>query len=65
MSTKYIADSLLKYIEEFFNGIKPEKILNYEYDGKYHSITLDYGDDEIIYMYIAEKDNAYRAVLIA
>lgn len=36
------------------------RVTSYEQDGKYHEVTLDFGDDEVLELTIVENRNGYR-----
>ena len=38
------------------------KVTGYEQDGKYHEVTLDFGDDEVLDLTLVENRNGYRIV---
>ena len=46
----------------FLKDIYPAefKVIGYEQDGKYHDVTLDFGDDEVLDLTIVETRNEYR-----
>lgn len=53
MPSKLVTFLKSKYPAQF-------KVTSYEQDGKYHEVTLDFGDDEVLELTIVENRNGYR-----
>lgn len=53
MPSKLVTFLKRKYPAQF-------KVTGYKQDGRYHEVTLDFGDDEVLELTIVENRNGYR-----